>query len=326
MNILIAGSVNDYSGSEEERLVDAITASLKEKGHKADNFLLPYKPDALSLMDQITAYSLIDASGSDLLITIGYPACFIRHANKICYLLEAAPMLYEYWDSEFGILGNYQYSQIKIAVNELERKTFSSAKKVFCSSDILKNDIQDRTGIALELLQLPLLGWRNSQSAEAEKGAFIVQSNLLQNSRMFDFIEMADELNGKRIEIYVPDADPIYLKALTTQMERKGLDSEVRVIDGEPSDDTLKNAAAYVHFSFNSRRTENIIGRCMALGVNIIMAQDCGSAAEYCSGYKGAKMCGFGELVSVIRKYKPVSVQPCDIQTVDQFVDKLVII
>jgi len=102
MKILVAGSVQGDGSYEEETLCNRIKKELEELGYTTDVFLLPYGRNMLSLPEQILAYQLLQINSCELLITVGYPACMLRHHNKVCYLLQTEPMLYEYWDNAYA--------------------------------------------------------------------------------------------------------------------------------------------------------------------------------------------------------------------------------
>lgn len=304
MNVLVAASVNEYSCYEEEQLTKLVAEGLKKTENKVDYFLLPYKPEALSLLDQITAYRLIDTSEAELLITIGYPACFIKHPNKISYLLETAPMFHEYWDSEYGVLGNYQYSQILITLNEIEKKSFGEAKKIICSSSLLYEDIFARTGIQAETLHMPLLETKEICKELAEGDYFVTETNLLQNSRYFELLEQLSDLQSNKLYMCVPNADPVYTHALEEQINRLKINNKLTIFYGQPSGEVLTGSLGYIHFPINSRRPDNVINRCMSLGVPLIMAEDCGAALEYSREYQGAETVPFDSFVRLLNKRK----------------------
>ncbi len=282
MRILIAGSVNDYSCYEEEQLTASLAAELKNMGHTVDYILLPYKAEALSLPDQILAYRMLDVSTVELLITIGYPACFLSHPNKISYLLETAPMLHEYWDSEYGILGNYQYSQILIRLNDIEAQSFAQAKKVFCGSRLLAEDLNRRYGFTAEYQPLPLLSAKEISGEQPAEGVryFVTETCLLQNSRYYEFLEQLARNKDMNMYFFVPNADLVYSDSLTERISELRLEDRVKVIAGEPSDSFLIKSAGYLHFPCQSRRPESSLNRCAGLGVRIFMAEDCGAGAE----------------------------------------------
>lgn len=305
MNIMIIGSVNSFSCYEEEQLVVFLTKELKSMGHMVDNFLLPYKPQGLTVLDQIFAYNLLDVSSAELLITIGYPACTISHKNKICYLLEASPMFHEYWDTEYGILGNHQYSRILITLNEIEHKRLSEAKAVFCNSIALCEDLNKRCSITTNYLPLPLLEPKEIYGGdEPGRDYYVVETCLLQNSRYYEFLEQVKPDSNLKVLIFIPNADIAYINSIEKHIQLLGIVKNVSICYGQPSDCILKNSLGYIHFCKDSRRFDNIINRCVALDVPVFATDDCGAALDILNDYSIKKITHFNELIYSLKPLK----------------------
>ena len=156
LKILIVGNVIGNENYEEDLLVKQLEIELKNIGHITDSFLLPFSRNFLTALDQIFSYRLLEINDCDLLITVGYPACLLKHPNKIVYLFETLPHYWEYWDSEYGILGNVQYSNIKVALIGIDQKILATAKKIYCNSQLLKDDLMRNIGIASEVYTVHL--------------------------------------------------------------------------------------------------------------------------------------------------------------------------
>ena len=83
MKILLAGSIQGDGSYEEADLCVLLKHELRDAGHMVDCFFLPYERNILSLPEQLLAYRMLDINSCDLLITVGYPACILRHQNKV---------------------------------------------------------------------------------------------------------------------------------------------------------------------------------------------------------------------------------------------------
>lgn len=299
MKILIAGSINEYSSHEEEAIVKLLTDELKHKGHTVDSFFMPYKPDPLILLDQLLAINVLDVSCAEMLITVGYPACTLEHPNKIVYLLETAPMLHEYRDTEYGILMNRQYLDILSAVNDNEKRCLSEAKKVLCGSELLRTDLRERYGIAAEVISYPVLEPKFTADADGCEGDyFLTESCLLQNSRFLEFTELLKEQPSKKVCLFVPEADPVYMGSLKRTVSVLGLEKNMLIYEGHPSDSVIEKAEAYLHFPYGSRRAENILKRCISIGTPVIAAKDSGYGAELAGIYKSVCISNFENILS----------------------------
>ena len=299
MKILIAGSVNEYSSHEEEAIVRLLSDELKRKGHTVDSFLMPYKPDPLTLLDQILAIDVLDVNCAEMLITVGYPACTLNHPNKIIYLLETAPMLHEYRDTEYGVLTNRQYADIMAPIYEIEKRCFNEAKRVLCGSDILCRDLLDRFGIAGETVSFPALEPKFiAEEADCGENYLLTESCLLQNSRFLEFTNLLKSDMSKKVCLFVPEADPVYMKSLKRTIVSLELEQNLLIFEGHPSDSVIENAEAYLHFPYSSRRADNILKRCICIGTPVIAAKDSGYGAELANIYKGVCIADFDDILS----------------------------
>lgn len=287
MKILIAASAAG-TASYEEMLAKKMYEYLKARGNTADYFLLPYKNNILNLPEQVLAYRLLDVSSADILITIGYPACFLNHPNKYIYLLETAPSIHEYWDSEYGTLGNYQYSQILISINELEAREFANAKKVFCGSKLLCQDLAKRDNIEAELLYIPELFTENQKENKLKhekEEYYICETYLPQYSRVFEFCTQLKNEKKFKTFYYIPDADPVYFQALESQMKRCGLKEHVKLFLRHPEHTELLGSKAGLFFDYMARRPNELLMRYISQNIPIVVAEDSGYSAEIAHQY-----------------------------------------
>lgn len=320
MKILIAGSINEYSSNEEEAIVKLLTEQLRKKGHTVDNFLLPYKPDALTLLDQILAYNMLDVGSAELLITVGYPACTINHHRKIIYLLETAPMLHEYWDSEYGILGNRQYSDILIMLREIERRCFTEAQRLICASGVLSDDLKSRYGLTAQVLEYPVLSPKETAKADdCGEGYFVTESCLLQNSRFLEFTELVKENTDVKVSFFIPSADSAYYESLSRVCQ--GLEDRIKIYSGSPSDSVLKESLGYIHFPYEARRPDNILNRCVKLGVPVTVSEDSGYGAQLSREYGNIRKAPFDSLFSAAAGR--TGAVPGELITPEEFAEKV---
>lgn len=286
MRILIAGSVHGDGGYEEEALCGLIAKELKAQGQETDFFLLPYGRNMLSLPDQILAYQLMDASDCDLLVTIGYPACMLKHPNKICYLLQTEPMLFEYWDSAYGVLANRQYANIRAMALEAERGALNSAKKVMCGSDLLQQDLKGRLGIDASTLLYPLLcDTQCSKPAEPSRQPYwLCESTLLPWQRPNEILNLFDRVSSGKEEmlrLFISNSDPIYVTELMRQISLRSWGDRVHVLHQRADMAAYQGSLGILHPEYNSRRISASAVAAMALGKPIVAYEDCGALRAY---------------------------------------------
>jgi hypothetical protein len=286
MRILVAGSIQADNGYEEEQLVKSIVKYLADKNHIVDSFMLPFSRDMLSLPDQIIAYQMFDLSSAELLITVGYPACMLSHNNKIIYLLETTPMLNEYWNSEYGVLENYQYEGIRKTVYSIEENSFKTATKVFCNSKTLSNDLAERYKIEPMTLYSPNI-FKVEEGVIEEQGAyFVTETSLLPYQRIELLLDTIKDLSESKLYLYIPRSNQVYYDTLIKQIEERNLSEYINVRHGAVPNNLLKGAKAYIATDYQVRKIPAGIIRSSLLDINIIACDDSGAIAEYIQVHK----------------------------------------
>jgi len=305
MKILICGSVPSFSYHDEELLVKEIEKELLDAGNIVDTFLLPFKHDILSLLDQIMLYQMLNVSEADLLITVGYPACTIPHKNKVIYLMETIPDLFERFNLDNYVFKNKQYLDIKDKLICIEKRTFYEAQKVFCGSTLFLNDLQQRYVLNGEVLVPPELKAKvNELELPGQtdiSNCFITECILSPETGMLDMITNLRNLNDK-LFVFVPSADFVYYGAVSRVIEKKGASDKIKLIKSACPEKLISSANVYLHFDNNVRFIKGAVIRSIAAGIPIVYTDDCGAARELLQNYNNAFLCERKNMVSEANK------------------------
>ena len=326
MNILVVGSVKEYSSGEERLITKVIEDELKKLGHTTDSFLLPYKPDPLIVLDQFMAYQGIDVSAADMLICVGYPAFTLRHRNKIAYLLEDAPMFHEYWDSEYGVIADYTYSQIYFAINEITKKNLQECKKIFCDSKLLVDDVQNRYSLNAEYLLYPIRKV-TTDGKEEKKDYYVMETCLLQNERYLEIIGEFVTTVSATLKVYVPSASKMHLESLKRVIIDKKWDKKVELLMGNIPETILINSKGYINTAYQTRRVDNALLRSIQEKVLVVSLEDGGAVNELLINQRNAFITSIEKLSIALNKGLKFTVQgkkSVDSITSEEFVKRLV--
>lgn len=286
MKILIAGSVQGDGGYEEAALCRLLEQELRALGHTTDRFLLPYERNMLSLPDQLLAYSLFQISRCDQLITVGYPACVLRHPNKICYLLQMEPMLAEYWDSGYGVLANRQYSDLLHTVEHINRESLKTARRVCAVSHLLAEDISARYGVTCGELLYPALEDNEEKSdlKNGDSGKYILcETNLLPWQRPELIVRLFSEENSNRdwnVRLFVPNSNVIYREELHRQIRAHALEERLMVYERRARKADFLNAAGIFIPDCQARRLSNAAVSAIQYCKPLLAMQDGGAVSQ----------------------------------------------
>ncbi len=285
MKILIVASIQADCFYEEKYFTPILAEELKKKGHKVDYLFLPYYKDSLALIEQIVAYSSLKIDDSDMLITIGYPACFIPHNNKFIYLMDRSSRFFEYYNCQYGVLDTPQYSRIKKNVIDIEKKCFSSCRKLICNSNILKKDIKKCHNIDSYVAYLPVIDIDITYDFEDRiREPYIIKESYLLPEERLEIIFKAIKGSEFNMVLSIPVTSKLYRQTLDLQIKDYDIEDKVTIIDGFVNDDVYKNASYYISMTYETRRVSNGILRALKNDCKIILASDVSAENELLQG------------------------------------------
>ncbi len=284
MDIMIAAAVTSYYSSEEKILTDALQRALKEQGHRVDTFFLPVADDLLSLPEQIVMMGLLDVGAqAELLITIGYPAFAVPHRRKAVCLLSLVPELYEGWDTEYGALDSPQYASLRDALHGAENTLLKEAGHIFCGSELLKRDINQRYGLNAETICFPCL-YPFDESDETPLGTeYILCETSLHPALRTDMLLEAVKSSkaGWKLVLSIPEAYETYMKGLFERIEKLELKDRVVVCKNFMSRKLLKNAAGLAAIPYQTRKMPFAGLAALENGTPVITMHDSGCLNEF---------------------------------------------
>lgn len=278
MKILIAASIQGDGGYEEEQLVMLLDREYRAQGHTVDYFFLPYERNMLSLPDQMLAYRMFRIENCELLITVGYLAAMLKHPNKVCYLMQTEPMMFEYWDSAYGVIANHQYSMLHYMLQENEKVAFSEAKAIFCCSNLLCRDLQERYGLDSRYLLYPELPWgaEDEESLETESYA-VCESSLLPWQRWEELLKFA---KNHKIVLFVPNSNIIYLESVQRVLQKEKLDHQIRVVERRCTQAELQHSQFVIVPDYQARKISGLVRGAIEHRKPVVAMEDCGALSE----------------------------------------------
>ena len=155
MKILIICTIDASFADRENVLCGRLSRELEELNYDVDVCYLPFKRDMLNATEQIFAFSLVDTTRADALVTIGYPACFIPHKNehKVSYLFDCYPEIHSSFIFRLHESKVDERQQIIKKITIAEENAFRNIKHIFVATDKLQSEIYNRYNIATNLLR-----------------------------------------------------------------------------------------------------------------------------------------------------------------------------
>jgi len=151
MRICIVTTMVPFVRGGAEVHAEQLQTALRKAGHEVELIFIPFKwYPAEKIVDHIMAVRLLDLSESsgvkvDKVIALKFPAYFIKHPDKVVWILHQHRAAYDLWDHpKFGDLANFPNgNNIKQIISAMDKKLLPEARKIFANSknvaDRLKN-------------------------------------------------------------------------------------------------------------------------------------------------------------------------------------------
>ena len=283
MRILLAASLKEFGSEQESCLQRVLEDELRKKGHSVDSFALPYVAEEISMPLQTFAIRNMDVSDCDVLITIGFPALVLQHTNKYSFLFDTAPRLMEYFGTKYGMADNTQYHNIARICRHILGEELSAAKKVYCASELLRQDIEREFGIiGKTILQMNRNLDYEKTKADGEKGCFLLAETIFdvyeRNEQLIDVLPFMSP--ARELILYASNDDEQFIRALYERAERLGVRKRLEIRKGHPSVQMILQASGIVSIPYQVRRIPRLAVAAAMLGTPIVTADDSGALLE----------------------------------------------
>ncbi len=245
MRILIATTKVPFVRGGAELHAENLRAALEAQGHEADVVAVPFRwspPE--QILDQMVACRMLDlAEGArgpvDLLIALRFPAYFIRHPNKVVWLLHQFRSAYELWEHPHVDLGFWPNGRmVRDAIRDADRALLPEAARIFANSKTVAARLQKYCGIPSQPLYHPPPLHGRLYHAEAEEYVFF-PSRVEPLKRQALVIEaLAKARSGVRVVFAGEPESAVYAQKLQAEARRLGVESRIQWL-GRISDDEL---------------------------------------------------------------------------------------
>jgi glycosyltransferase involved in cell wall biosynthesis len=118
-----------------------LSDELRKKGHEVDIVTIPFKwypPEAIidcMMMARTVDITEVNGQKIDLVIAMKFPAYYIKHPNKVLWLLHQHRQAYELWNTEFGDLHNMSMGEeVRDLIVNCDNRFMLEAKRIFTNS------------------------------------------------------------------------------------------------------------------------------------------------------------------------------------------------
>jgi len=147
-----------------EILTNMLCDELKKRGHQADIITIPFKWYPTStlldcmLMGRTIDLTEVNGEKIDRVIAMKFPAYYIKHDNKVLWLMHQHRQAYDLWNTKYGDLHDLPDGEfLRNMIIKHDNKYIAEAKGVYTIARNTSNRLMKYNGIESEALYHPPL-------------------------------------------------------------------------------------------------------------------------------------------------------------------------
>lgn len=190
--------------------VRELIRELIERGYAAELVSVPFKwyPKE-EILPHAAAWRLLDLSESngrpiDLVIASKFPTYFVRHPNKVAWLIHQYRAAYELCGTPYSDFGhNEQDVGLRDTLIRLDTEMLGECRRVYANAQNTANRVGKYNGIAAEALYHPPRLARRLAAAAPAYGDFVLSVGRIESVKRVDLLVSAMARVDKPIRLVV---------------------------------------------------------------------------------------------------------------------------
>ena len=190
--------------------VRELVRELKTRGYEAELVSVPFKwyPKE-EILPHAAAWRLLDLSESngrpiDLVIASKFPTYFVRHPNKVAWLIHQYRAAYELCGTPYSDFGhNERDVGLRDTLVGLDTEMLGECRRVFANAENTANRVRKYNGIAADALYHPPRLARQLAAASPHFGDFVLSVGRIESVKRVDLLVSAMSRVDKPIRLVV---------------------------------------------------------------------------------------------------------------------------
>lgn len=206
---------------------------LKKRGHEADIITIPFKwYPVQSILDSMMMGRMMDLSEVngekiDMVIAMKFPAFYVKHENKVIWLLHQHRQAYDLWGTPYGDLEHMEGGkEVREIIKEHDIKYLGEARKIFTNAENTKNRLYKYNGLESEALYHPPLNYEKLEYKELGD-FFFYPSRIDQIKRQRVLVEAARYLKSDAKVIIAGGGSKAEIEYLNSLISKYHLEKKV---------------------------------------------------------------------------------------------------
>jgi glycosyltransferase involved in cell wall biosynthesis len=307
MRVAIINNQAPFVRGGAELLAEWLHDKLEEYGHQAEVVRIPFQWNPCEgIVDHMLAARLVRLVNVDRVVALKFPAYYIRHENKVLWLLHQFRQAYELWGTDYQEIPNSPRGHmVREAILESDRNILPEARRIYTNSNIVKSRLQLYTGLRSEVLYPPVLDPAAYRCADYG-GYFFYPSRITAGKRQYLVAEaMAHVSSDARLVIAGQPETAADLDRLMSVIHEHGLEQRVEVIPRWISEkekvELLAHARGVVYTPFGEDSYGYVTLEAFHAGKAVITLADSGGTSELVTDDRNGRIAtGVRELASAI--------------------------
>ena len=175
---------------------------LKKRGHQVDIVTIPFKwypwETLVNCMTMGRLMDLTEVNGEkiDRVIAMKFPAYYVKHDNKVLWLLHQHRQAYDLWNTPYGDIHNLPNGEeVRQFIKDCDCKYIPEAKKIFTNAQNTSNRLLEYNGIESTPLYHPPLNYEKLH-CESYGDYIFYASRIDQIKRQRNLVEAAKYLTS----------------------------------------------------------------------------------------------------------------------------------
>jgi glycosyltransferase involved in cell wall biosynthesis len=225
-----------------ELLVRQLVAQLGARGYLVDRVSLPFKwyPKE-EILAHAAAWRLLDLSESngrpiDRVIATKFPSYFVRHPNKVTWLIHQHRAAYDLCGTPFG---DFEETESDVGLRDrllrLDREMLAESRRVFTIGRVVSERLEKFNGLRAPVLHNPPV--LAPRLKPGPYGDYMLSVGRIESIKRVDLAVRALQHTDPSVTLVVA-GDGTYRPHVEREAEALGLSNRVRLL-GSVDDDTL---------------------------------------------------------------------------------------
>lgn len=236
MKIAIATVQVPFIRGGAENLVEMLREELKKRGHQADIITIPFKwypPSTLldcMLMGRTMDLTEVNGEKIDRVIAMKFPAYYVKHNNKVLWLMHQHRQAYDLWGTKYGDLHNSPDGEFtRDMIQKHDKKYITEAKAIYTIAQNTSNRLLKYNGIKSEALYHPPLNYQKMYCNEY--GNFIFYASRIDPMKRQRLLVEAARYTKTDVEFIIAGSgSKNELEFIGSIIKKYNLDNKVKMV------------------------------------------------------------------------------------------------